>query len=58
MDGIAKARAQGIKFGRKPRLLPDKIERIQKLRTKGATVPEIITRTGFSKASMALECAV
>jgi hypothetical protein len=41
-----------VKFGRKPRLLPDRVSEIQNLRAEGATVPDIIKRTGFSKASI------
>lgn len=51
-DGIAKAKNRGVKFGRKPQLLPDKVVEIQNLRAGGATVPDIIKRTGFSKASI------
>jgi DNA invertase Pin-like site-specific DNA recombinase len=52
MDGIAKAQERGVKFGRKPRLLPDIVKEIQNLRAGGSTVPDIIKRTGFSKASI------
>ena len=52
MDGIAKAKDRGVKFGRKPQLLPDRVDEIQNLRARGATVPDIIKRTGLSKASI------
>ena len=52
MDGIAKARERGVRFGRKTRLVPEAIGQIRKLREAGKTVPEIIERTGFSKASI------
>jgi DNA invertase Pin-like site-specific DNA recombinase len=52
MDGIKKARERGIRFGRKPLLVPKKIEQIRELRATGTTVPEIMRRTGFSKASV------
>src|SRR6476619_1266514 len=52
MDGIAKAKDRGVKLGRKPQLLPDRVVEIQNLRAGGATVPDIIKRTGFSKASI------
>ena len=52
MDGIAKAKDRGVKFGRKPRLLPDRVAEIHDLRAGKATVPDIIQRTGFSKASI------
>jgi DNA invertase Pin-like site-specific DNA recombinase len=38
MDGIAKAQERGARFGRKPKLLPDKIEQITELRRAGKTV--------------------
>src|SRR5215475_4919339 len=52
MDGIKKAQERGVRFGRKPRLVPEAIEQIRDLRDAGTTVPEIIRRTGFSKASV------
>jgi DNA invertase Pin-like site-specific DNA recombinase len=52
MDGIKKAQERGVKFGRKPRLVPEKVEQIRDLRAGGTTVPEIIRQTGFSKASV------
>jgi DNA invertase Pin-like site-specific DNA recombinase len=38
MDGIAKARDRGVKFGRKPILVPDTIKQVRKLRKSGMTV--------------------
>jgi len=52
MDGIKKAQERGVRFGRKPRLVPEAIDQIRDLRAAGTTVPEIIRRTGFSKASV------
>jgi len=52
MDGIAKAREKGVKFGRKSLLTADTVTKIQELREAGETVPEIIRRTGLSKASV------
>jgi DNA invertase Pin-like site-specific DNA recombinase len=40
MDGIRKARERGIRFGRKPLLVPDAINQVKKLRKAGKTVPE------------------
>lgn len=51
MDGIAKARERGVRFGRKRDLTPEKVAEIRELR-EVATVPEIIKRTGLSKASV------
>ena len=49
MDGIAKAKDRGVKFVRKRELTDD---RVRELREAGETVPAIIKRTGFSKASV------
>jgi DNA invertase Pin-like site-specific DNA recombinase len=60
MDGIAKAKDRGVKFGRKRELTDEKARAIRALRESGETVPAIIKRTGFSKASVyrALNSAV
>ncbi len=50
MDGIAKAKERGVKFGRKLQLVPDKVEQIIELRRAGKTVPIIMEETGLSKA--------
>src|SRR6185437_1418300 len=52
MDGIAKARDRGVKFGRKPQILPDIVKEIQSLRTEGVTVPQIMRQTKLSRASI------
>lgn len=52
MDGIKKAKERGVRFGRKPRLVPETIEQIRELRAAGTTVPGIIRQTGLSKASV------
>ncbi len=52
MDGIAKARERGVKFGRKLQLVPERVRQIKKLRAAGNTVPDIIRQTGLSKASV------
>src|SRR6478672_1598693 len=52
MDGIAKAKDRGVKFGRKRELTDDRVKEIITLREAGETVPAIIKRTGFSKASI------
>ena len=52
MDGIAKAKDRGVKFGRKRELTDEKVREIRTLREVGETVPAIIKRTGFSKASV------
>ena len=52
MDGIAKARNRGVKFGRKPQLLPNLVKEIQSLRAEGITVPQIMRQTKLSRASI------
>jgi DNA invertase Pin-like site-specific DNA recombinase len=52
MDGIKKAQERGVRFGRKPRLVPQKVKQIRELRAGGMTVPDIIRQTGLSKASV------
>ena len=52
MDGIAKAKDRGVKFGRKPELTEETISQIKKLRKVGTTVPEIMRRMSLSKASV------
>src|SRR3990170_6465259 len=52
VDGIKKAKERGVRFGRKSLLLPDTVQEIRTLREAGTTVPEIIRRTGLSKASV------
>jgi DNA invertase Pin-like site-specific DNA recombinase len=45
MDGIAKAKERGVRFGRKAQLVPEVIDHIRALRERSATVPEIIQQT-------------
>ena len=53
MDGIAKAKERGTRFGgREPELTPERIAEIKSLRADGTTVPEIIRRVGLSKATV------
>ena len=52
MDGIAKAHERGVRFGRKPQLVPQVVELIKKLRESGATVPKIMRQMELSKASV------
>ena len=42
MDGTAKAKERGVKFGRKALLLPETVTQIRSLRGDAATVPEIM----------------
>ena len=52
MDGIRKAHERGIRFGRKPLLIPETIQQVRKLRKAGKTVPEIMRQMDLSKASV------
>jgi DNA invertase Pin-like site-specific DNA recombinase len=52
MDGIKKAHERGIRFGRKPLLVLETIQKVKKLRKAGKTVPEIMRHTSLSKASV------
>ena len=52
MDGIAKAKNRGVRFGRKPELTPERIAQIKKFRKAGTTVPDIMRQTKLSKASV------
>ena len=52
MDGIAKAKERGIKFGRKLDLTPERVAEIRSLRAAGTTVPDIIRKVGLSKATV------
>jgi DNA invertase Pin-like site-specific DNA recombinase len=53
MDGIAKAKERGTRFGRKPELTAEQIAEIRAMRGS-TTVPDIIRRVGLSKANIAL----
>lgn len=52
MDGIAKAKADGKKFGRKQQLTEDMIARIRQMRDDGLLIRAIMAATGLSKASV------
>jgi DNA invertase Pin-like site-specific DNA recombinase len=52
MDGIAKAKERGVRFGRKLELTPERVSEIRALRNAGETVPAIMAQTGFSKATV------
>ena len=41
MDGLPKRKAQGVKFGRKREVTPERAAEIKSLREAGSTVPEI-----------------
>jgi DNA invertase Pin-like site-specific DNA recombinase len=51
MDGIARAKAKGVRFGRKAKTTPDRVSEIRAMR-ETMTVPAIMGATGLSKASV------
>jgi DNA invertase Pin-like site-specific DNA recombinase len=53
MDGIARAKAIGTKFGRRAKATAEVVERVKAMRREeGKTIAEIIAVTGLSKASV------
>jgi DNA invertase Pin-like site-specific DNA recombinase len=52
LDGIKSAQERGVRFGRKPILVPKTVHQVRKLRKGGKTVPEIMRLTNLSKASI------
>jgi DNA invertase Pin-like site-specific DNA recombinase len=52
-DGIAKAKADGIRFGRKPQATPDVVAEIRRMRdTEKMLIKDIMRKTGLSKATV------
>ena len=52
MDGIAKAKDRGVRFGVEPKLTDEVKTQIRQLRLEGMTVPAIMKQTELSKASV------
>ncbi|MER9852581.1 MULTISPECIES: recombinase family protein [unclassified Mesorhizobium] len=52
MDGIAKAKEKGTKFGRKTQVTVEVAMDIRRLREGGLMIPDIMQKTGLSKASV------
>jgi DNA invertase Pin-like site-specific DNA recombinase len=52
LDGIAKTKDRGVRFGRKPELTVEKVEAIKALREAGTMVPEIMRQTKLGKSSI------
>lgn len=52
MDGIAKAKEKGTKFGRKAQATVDVVADIRRMRANGLMIREIMTKVGLSKASV------
>lgn len=51
-EGIARAKSNGIQFGRKLQLTPETIERIKQQRNDGAKISQIMSDFQLSKASI------
>jgi DNA invertase Pin-like site-specific DNA recombinase len=52
MDGIAKAKQQGIRFGRRPALSPDQIAELQQRRQSGNLIKTLMKDYQLYKASV------
>ncbi|RYZ89651.1 MAG: recombinase family protein [Proteobacteria bacterium] len=52
MDGIARAKAEGTKFGRKAKATVDVAADIRTMRDGGMLIREIMLKTGLSKATV------
>jgi DNA invertase Pin-like site-specific DNA recombinase len=52
MDGIQKAKARGVHFGRKKTLAPGQIAELQARRTQGVLIKTLMQEYGLSKASV------
>ncbi len=52
LDGIAKAKDRGVRFGVEPKLTDEVKAQIRQLRQDGMTVPAIMKQTELSKASV------
>lgn len=52
MDGIAKAKDNKVKFGRKPKKTPDVVAEVRRMRGEGMMIREIMAEVGLSKASV------
>lgn len=52
MDGIAKAKADGTKFGRKAKATDDVAANVRQMRDEGLLIKDIMARSGLSKATV------
>ena len=58
LDGIAKAKDRGVRFGVEPKLTEEVKAHIRQMRSEGQTVPAIMKQTELSKASVYRALAV
>ncbi len=52
MDGIAKAKSRGVRFGRKASLTAEQVRELRQRRAAGALVPDLMRSYGVSKATV------
>lgn len=52
MDGIAKAKQRGVRFGRQRRLTPDQVVHLKTQRAKGVLIKDLMKDLGLSKATI------
>jgi len=52
MEGIAKAKEKGVRFGRKSKLINEQIEEMRRERDKGVKISDLMSKYSISKASV------
>ena len=52
LDGIAKAKERGVKFGAKPKLSPDQVLEMRQKRAEGVLIKHLMSEYRISKASV------
>ena len=52
MEGIEKAKANGVQFGRKAKLTPTQISELQQKRSDGVLIKDLMSEFNLSKASV------
>jgi DNA invertase Pin-like site-specific DNA recombinase len=50
--GVRNARRRGVKFGRKPKITPERIRDLRKLIAEGHTLTEAAQTMGWSRSTM------
>lgn len=52
LEGIAKAKKRGVRFGAKPKLSQSQLEEMRRKRSEGALIKDLMSEYGLSKASV------
>jgi DNA invertase Pin-like site-specific DNA recombinase len=52
IEGIAKAKANGVRFGRRPKVTPELEQRLKTLRQDGLPIADLCSLTGLSRSSV------